>query len=403
MISASLERRVWMQDDPMQLYSNLYVANIAEPGGGKSMPGNWIGRMFDSFESIDPKTGVLVEAINRGPNKLTIQALIKNLHKNYKTICTKDDQGNDKHYTYSNISFITTGELGNLLASDAEDLATFLNEGWDAPKTFKKETMSGGLDIVKNMCVGMLGSGTPDWLQSVVSSSIFNQGLGARFIFLYGDETDKRCKTHLYTWDEERERDWKDLREHISGLFKICNQMEVPKDTSDWLDDWYCNKNVPLNNDQRLKHYYARKKVHLMKLAMVMHYAESLDRTLTVDDFERALQLLNATEINMARAITGTGINPTAKIAAGIEMYLKQFKHAGFEELLVQFFEQIPYGDQRYMQNAIDYLLRIRRITKTDPITKKGDTIYSYNNGLAKMTEAVMTDNNNEIIRKMTL
>lgn len=366
MIGAALERRVWWGDHPMQVFPNPFVIFIGPPGSGKSMPGDVVKDCFSSIDEVDKKTGYTKQVIKRGPNSITLARLTEWLHENYTTISVplRSDQSPTEKpdvYTYSSIAFIASGEIGNLFKKDDKDLIRFFNEGWDC-KDFTKETKGCGHDNIRNMCVSLLGCGTPNWMRDAVNSSLLNEGLSARAIFVSAGLEDRRKLTTYYKFSDEQKREYQIIKEHIKFLSGIIGEVDLPKSTIDWFTDWYERRNVRINSDRKLDDYYGRKKVHLMKMAMILHFADSQDMTIRVEDMERALDLLNITELNMSRALSGVGTNKIAKLAAMIEIAMRSKKEEYEDQIVCEFFDD---GSEIDIKLAVDFLCNTNKLVRT--------------------------------------
>lgn len=333
MISAALQRRVCLGQIPhlakgRPIFPNIYVIFIGPPGIGKSSAAYWAVELFKTFGGFDSLTSHSKRIIKIAPSSLTVEQLYRYMNTNYSLFdlpkeyhLSKDTTGAlIKQYLSSPLAFFATEELASLFRENTADLVKFVTEGWDCGD-FHRETKTQGVDFIKNMCITLLGCGTPDWIAEVSKNGLLQQGFTARTLFVWSEK-----KRHLKAmWDfdaPEQQEAWKELQVHVKKLTQLFGPVHLTREAKEWLDKWYESggETNRLNNDRRLTDYYTRKKVHLIKTAMVMHYAESCSNELTIPDFTAALRLLDRTELDMHKALLGTSYeNPAAKVASLIE------------------------------------------------------------------------------------
>lgn len=377
LISAVLRRQVCINGRPDMRQSNLIFPNlflifVAGPGVGKSIAMSEAKRVIQSFDGFD-KSGKATSLIRLGPSSVTLEALLRYLNLGYttynvpKALCGVDG----KVYTYASVALMRGEELGTLLREDTHDLVSFLCEGWDCGD-FHRETKTQGVDYIRNMCITLLGACTPEWVRENLSSSILSTGLSARTIFVFGPE--KRKRQFDIQFSQEQLAALEQVKTHIKNLSQVYGQVIIPPDVMDWCRDWYENKAKPLNPNKKLRDYYERKKIHLMKLAMLIHFADNLSLTLTQNDFDQALDLLARTERDMHIALSGSGSNPAYSLATAIAKFLKDRGHTTYRKLLLEFFDE---GDEETIKAALQFLLETKQVATS---AASGEMTYSISN-----------------------
>lgn len=362
-VAASLERRVWIGPDGMNpIYPNMFIIFVAEPGGGKSFAANQArDHLLIPLDKMD-EAGVEQEVIKRGPDSVTLARLIEylNEHAKDKQVGVLDN-GKPKIYSYAGLYFCAGDELGTLLASDTHDLVTFLNKSWDGG-TFKKETKFAGKDTVRNICVSLLGSCTPEWMRANCDSRIMNEGFSARTIFTWGGPS--RPAPMYLDYAQSQIDDMLHLRAHIKELTEIYGRIKMTPEVNDWCNNWsYKESKKRINNDRKLAYYYGRKNQHILKLAIAMRFSDTYDSLkLRVEDLERACNLLMRTEINMSDALAAVTKNPIASIAADLERFITDNKRVSWQVILVQCFS---LGEEWQLKSALSYLTDSGKIWKS--------------------------------------
>jgi len=148
----------------------------------------------------------------------------------------------------------------------------------------------------------------------------------------------------------------------LSGEFKW---------TEGFLDKWTDWRQQDLENppfhDSKFDGYCGRRKVHLMKLSMIMSASRGMnDLVLTQDDLELATKYLVEVEEKMALTFKGLGKSDIADIMFRAQLYIRTSKT-----------NEIPYRDfARYFEgdadkNVLDRLTDTLEATGMIQIIKK--------------------------------
>lgn len=397
-VSAALQRRVCLDQVPhisigRPLFPNLYTIFIAPPGIGKSTAAYGSVDIFKSFGGFDSLETMEKRLIKVAPSSLTLEQLYRYLNVNctIHSLDPKYHTANDKgkpitKYVSSPLAFFATEELGTLFQENTSDLVKFITEGYDCGD-FHRETKTQGTDFIKNMCLMLLGCATPDWITEVSKNGLLKQGFSARTIFVWGDK--KRHIRRKYSFDADQMRELAIFKKHLLALTKVYGPLKESPEADEWFTHWYESggETNRINRDRRLVDYYARKKVHMTKVGMVMHFADKTDLNLQVEDYQNALALLTETEKDMHMALLGTSSdNPAYMIASKLEELLisKLKLPDGHErwtpegELLMHTWEYCTNGRATF-DEAVKYLQDTKKI-RTQP--SGGKPCYKiYNNG----------------------
>ena len=133
----------------------------------------------------------------------------------------------------------------------------------------------------------------------------------------------------------------KEIAEHVVKLTRIYGQVKIDDETWNWLQDWWAEYEARpdkrASKSLKLEAYYARKNIHVMKIAMAMHFGESLDLFIPKATFQRAMDFLATEERTMHLALTLDGKNPLADTSRKMCGYLQQAGKKTFVDLLVEF------------------------------------------------------------------
>lgn len=369
-VAAALQRRVWFQSFDNGIFANLYTVFVGPPGIGKTLAAKQAKRIFRRFEILD-KHGKSTSKIILAPDSVTLEQLTRFMDKNKAQQVWPTGHGKPPGSLYlsSPLAFFCEEELGTLFKDGSHDLAIFLTQGYGC-EDFRRETKTQGIDVIINMCITMLGSTTPDWIRGNIATQLMGEGFTSRVVFVYAEKKRKlspRFITGSVTQIEARDV----ISKHIEKLFGVFGEVKETAEAYKWLDDWYMQAAPLVNKDKRLLNYYSRKKVHLIKTAMAIHFLDSLDMTLTVNDYERALYLLNMTECEMHKALMSSGRNILYELSMNILKHLVESKKpVSLKDLLFYFYDA---GNKTELIEALEFLMNTNQV---DNIEKDGKTFY---------------------------
>jgi len=93
---------------------------------------------------------------------------------------------------------------------------------------------------------------------------------------------------------------------------------------------------------------------------MAIHFMDSVEMTLTVNDYERALAILNQTEVEMHKALLGAAKNSLHTLAHNIERFLRTRSEATtFKKIICDFYDE---GKPEDIRDAVDWLVETQKI-----------------------------------------
>jgi hypothetical protein len=127
----------------------------------------------------------------------------------------------------------------------------------------------------------------------------------------------------------EQEQHKTDLLTHVKKLTSLYGPARISDATRQWMQEWwekYNEKKEWKNKSPEMIPYYARKNIHVMKLAMALHFGEDAEadeqgrpkNEIPQGTFERAIAVLEAEEKNMHLALVMEGKSPEAKASQKI-------------------------------------------------------------------------------------
>lgn len=402
LIGAALQRRVWIGSKHDPIYGNQYCNFVADPGIGKGLVIRRIDRCLRHWklQSATEKTTTIVgdstgrvKSVQKGdgeveevdrvltesvaqanyemadgeekrglntkynsyekpllfpmaPNNTTFEALIISLgralrRKNYVELDPATLRNMTKIYTHSSLTFCLE-EVGSLFKKHAEDVVIFLQEAYDC-RDYVKDTKTQGKDRIKNCCVSFIGGTQPHFLQRSFGQGILNEGYASRTMFLYEARNRKNVLV-IPALNEEQLKCENDILNHIKVLSELYGEVTYTDEAYKYLVKWWDEAQLERPNlNPKLLHYYARKSVHVQKLAMALHFGEQFDSmVISLETAKKAIELLDAVERKMHHALVTKSENPYYKIGVQIIKFIEDTGAKSKVQLLAKFWEELP-------------------------------------------------------------
>ncbi len=410
LIAASLQRRVWTGPAHRPLFPNVYVIFCGPPGTGKNLVITPIAEILRFFklekpgqkaepdtkiEAVDP---AVMEAINAAnwatatmsnmhkykPRSLekpllipvaadavTYEALVHAMSKATRNINYKEwDEPNNKHimkiYTHCSLCFCLE-EISSLFRRKTEDVVNFLIKVYDCGD-YEYVTKTQGEDMIRRSCLNFLGATTPSFMETTFDDGLLNDGFSSRAWFLF--ESQNRFNTLKFpelTADQLRARN--ELKEHIKKLTELYGPVQFTPDAEAYLEDWWVNIHPTQkpNNSPKLEYYYARKNIHVKKLAIAKHFGEDASMNsmgfpanpITLDECISSMHDLGIIETKMHYALNFEGRNPMAAVARKIVRFLVKTGPHSSKDLLIEFFDDVN-GTQ--LSEVLNHLITVGKI-----------------------------------------
>lgn len=361
-IACCLGRRVMFQKGE-PIFPNIFPIIVGPPAVGKSLPAR---RMTNELKSLmNAVDGKPKPLINVAASRITVERLYQVLETYSEVI--KDHEG--KPQITASGCFILADELGLLFSQKdrISDLVNFLIGGYDCTDKLDYDTKQQGTNIIINPCVNLFGCCTPTWVSENLPPRILDLGIGSRMLFVWGDKI--RHRTTFLEFSAQQTQALAEVKEHFRALTKVTGLVRLMPDAHEWYDNWVQREQdkYKINSDPKLEYYYSRKRVHLVKLAMLFHFSENMDLVLTIEDFNRALAFLGFLEKDMHKALAGVNNNPEATLAENMLRAFEIKKGMRKIEIVQQFFGS-------YAMESIDNALGWLNVTNQawlNPMTQK--------------------------------
>lgn len=294
-----------------ECYPNIYTILVGDPGvARKSTTLDFGEHLLDQVPNTPS-----------APTEITQQAL-------YSTIAESVDGA----------MYIAATELEELMRKTSKEMYGFLTTGADARRPLKSKTLKRGLEVIQNPCINLFACATPVWIKENMPVSVLTGGFASRTLFVLEEEPRQR---EIFYTDKEVDYDVIDnlepkLLHDLNHISDIQGEFKIERDVMEEVRYWYKHdlEKEWRKAEPKMKSYFARKHVHMFKIAMLTRLAYSDDLVLERHDFEVALSYLQGIEQNMAKVFGSIGKNVYNQDIDTIREYLKLKTKAPRSELL---------------------------------------------------------------------
>lgn len=415
MIAGALQRKCWMQNTKFPLFCNMYIFLVGPAGTGKGLTLTQVNNFVRFHKLFDKKEKDLREAIakevssnDKNEKKMAILAEVQAQLKadkeskgdkveepllipvtadatTYEKLTSTHSRAKSTIkvepcafapngvYIHSSLTAILP-EISSLFQKNAEKLVEYLLAAFDCAESYSYETIKRGVDRVRCGYLNMLGGTTVSFLQESFREKLLRDGFSSRSIFVY------EAKSRFEKWEidpptEAQLQAEKRILDHIYELANLFGEISFEPNAVLYLKNqieiiW---PNERLNPSPALDDYYARKDIHVKKLAAAIHFSKTpIDMWITEEDAREAVALLERLEKNMHKALDFEGKNPLSLVQKQIIKYLFRVKDATYGEIYFQFEKDIS---NEQLKNL---LMEMQEMGFVKPYTREGETKQRY-------------------------
>jgi len=324
-VAAALQRKCLLKWGTITFYPNLYILLV---GPSASRKGTAMG----------PGTQLLEDAnIPLAADSTTREALIRRLKQSRNDPVVDTDTG--KVEAHSSMT-IFSEEFTVFLGYHNNEMMSALCNWYDCKKVWRYETISRDVEKIHGVWVNLMGATTPELIKSSMPLDAIGGGLTTRIIGVFESEKGKDVIIPFQTPEEIELYQYLlwDL-EKIS-LFK--GEYHYTEGFIDRWTEWYTNASGsdPIFSDPRFAGYIGRRPSHILKLSMVMSASrrpEKENLIITKEDIDRAIMILEKTELKMPRIFSGVGKSDISGLIPEVMAYLSVHKKASKAQILRAF------------------------------------------------------------------
>lgn len=361
-ISAALERRVWLSSGASAVYPNQYVLLCGDAGVGKGLALGPASEILNSLRTGPNPTDPY--KIPSGPSSGSFEKIIKRMIANTSPVFKWTDPLNGKLRPYSYTCLrIELDEFTSLFTEHAHDAVTYFCQMWTGAM-YDRDTHKHGQQVLANPLLNIIGGTTPDNMRKLHKVDVFGTGLDRRFLIVYAHENDRR-QFIIPARTVEQETAGEELLTHVDALTRICGPVKFAPEAQAFCEDWWMDeKKCVVNKHRYLDSYNTNKAPHVMKQCMTMHFAEGtpaerLATPISLETAQRAVALLSSYEMLRHNAYEYCADNELAIVADKVCDYLRRHGSMKHSQLFTSF---VQLTDERGFDEAMRYCVLSGRV-----------------------------------------
>lgn len=282
-IASVVRRNLYLDQGLYVLFPNLYIGLVGPPGRTGKSTAMWMARQL-LYQ---------VPNIKMGPDSCSREQLIRAMAE----------------AKFNNQCAVTvhSSEFSSLIDVSGIPMIQFLTDIFDGnyapPGGWKYETKTQGKDQLVNPVLNLFFGTTPSYLADNMPANVIGHGFTSRTIIV-AEESERLVNPRPRPSDPALMQALIDDLRHISSIY---GQFQWTPAGIEVYDAFYRSLYVELPTDHRLEGYHWRKKIHVLKVAMLMSLAESDNLLLDARDIAAAVQVLHNLEARMGRAFSAVG------------------------------------------------------------------------------------------------
>lgn len=342
-MGAIVNNRVWLQRGAPgllpKLFPNPWVMLLGPPGFGNKTQS--INMAVNCMHQACP-------AIKLLSDKLTPESLVKSLsepvdEKDIIKIGPRDATG-----------LIKAPELSVIFGKQQYNtgMVSLITDLYDYREEWVSETIMRGKNILRHICISVLGGSTPDWLQSMLPQDAFTGGFMSRFVLVEMPPT----YLNLKAWPDHAEdsKGWDSLLDGLRRIERMQGEMVWSGTAKErYVQDY---EGLRPSGDRQKDAYRVREVEQVLKVAMGIELSQG-SMTLQGDTYEQARQILDGLMDETSSRITHLTTHPRMSLVQEIQDALMKFGKMSERELLKRFYRQLSYGEGQFYE-SLNILVR---------------------------------------------
>jgi hypothetical protein len=357
LLSATLERRCYMQWGHSTIYPNQYIVLIGPSGRARKGEPIVIGRSF-------------AEAVNLNllGEDNSYESIIKIMEESLSNYF-----GPDKGFRLQCATACFLEELAVFTGEKNKNFLARLTNWYDGRDKWKRTTKHQGTNELIGVSFNIVASTAPDWVSMIFPHEAMGGGITSRIIFVVEEKKGQIVPNpNLRMPDQDLKKELIHDLELVKGL---SGEYHFNEDALLAYERWYMKTEKKAQADKfaildpAFAGYESRRATHVKKMSMALAAGRHDEMFITLADFEDALAMLVKVEEKMPIAFKGTG---RAKYIEETEMVMGLIKSMGEvtrSEVLQRLYLNVnAYTLEQIVKTLVE--MKVIQVT-TDPVAKE--------------------------------
>lgn len=342
-ISAALQRKCYLEWGSITFYPNMYVVLVAP--SGKARKGTAMAFASEMLEDLP---------LSLAAESITREALIGELVNAVKTYQLTPT---DIMRFHSSLT-IFAPELTVFLGYNNHALMSDLTDWYDCRNKWIYRTKHMGTDEINGVYVSLFGATTPELIRTTLPLDAIGGGLTSRMIFVFEPKKGKIVPDPFLS-DAELELRQK-LKADLERIHALRGTFKVTRSFVERWTEWYvAQEDNPPFDDHRFSGYIERRPNHAMKLSMILNVSRSNNMTISKEDLDRAITVLEFTERKMIHTFSGVGKSSNADLITRVMTEIAAKRSILLSKLQSMFYFD---ADSKTMESVVETLRTMKFI-----------------------------------------
>lgn len=344
LLSAVVQRRVWLSKGIYRVYPNIFVVLVAPSGKcrktGAIKTGIEIASRLDYLNIIADKTTpeALLEALMQGKVEAEDDPDLQ--------VPGMSPSSTGKIITVDSTGFIRSTEMSTFLNKQnySTGMITLLTDLYDCPDTFRYVTRTRKPIELDNIFINFIAGTTPEWLATNLPEAAFEGGFMSRVIWIV-----KHWKDRIIPLEDEP--DPKQLSDLVKMLNYIHNHhtgpMTFSPQSKQWYINWYTKNSSQASDSEKLSGFHERLPDTMIKTAMLLQAADKPGfMELELQYLIQAEKILRWSMEKMFRAFEATELSRMGQLRRMINGILDHYGEISQRDVMRKVAGRLDYKDQ---------------------------------------------------------
>jgi hypothetical protein len=342
-LGSVINNKVWLQRGEEgllpKLFPNPWVMLLGPPGFG------------NKTQTINMAVNCIVQAcpgVKLLSDKLTPESLVKALsepieERDIIKIGPRDATG-----------LIKAPELSVIFGKQQYNtgMVSLITDLYDYREEWTSETIMRGKNVLRHICISIIGGSTPDWLQSMLPQDAFTGGFMSRFILVEMPPT----YLNLKGWPTKppESKNWDLLVDGMRKIERFKGEMQWSKEAKEAYITTY--ESLRPTGDRQKDAYRVREVEQILKVAMVLELSIG-SLVLSFRMWQAARTILNGLMEETSKRIGHLTTHPRMSLIQEVQDALLKFGVTEERALLRRFYKQLSHGEPQFHE-AISIMLK---------------------------------------------
>lgn len=223
-------------------------------------------------------------------------------------------------------------------------LVSLITDLYDYREEWRSETIARGKNVLKNVCISVLGGSTPNWLQQMLPQDAFTGGFMSRFILV---EMPPNWYKRVPHPKKAEEASWKNLVNNMRGFREFQGKMKWTKGALEEYEIYY--RSFTPTGDVQLDAYKERETEQILKIAALLDLNRG-SMELTKESLVQAGRLLRALETEVNPRIERLTTHPRMHLTQEIQDLLRLYGELDENSLLKKVYRFLSLGEYQFYE-----------------------------------------------------